>query len=261
MSFSSGAYFGSHSRVSQGRAASAFVVSLLVWIGPLSRTATRGRVRSAVPYAAPSWSSRATKSGGALGGAGMDEKAPVHRIKGAEHRPLFRLTGGLDAQLGAAPGPAARQIGMCERFGFVEEHQIDRPRRGLGFQISEALAAGRDRGCILAPFERVARPPPGKPLWRNWCESHRGEIVGPPRPTQPLWGNWGRGPRGGVGGPPTRGIRGGGGGRPPPVWGARALGQGRPRERGRVRPDLALFPRPRAPPHPRPPAMREVPPP
>src|SRR4051794_5977967 len=181
MSFSSGAYFGSHSRVSQGRAASAFVVSLLVWIGPLSRTATRGRVRSAVPYAAPSWSSRATKSGGALGGAGMDEKAPVHRIKGAEHRPLFRLTGGLDAQLGAAPGPAARQIGMCERFGFVEEHQIDRPRRGLGFQISEALAAGRDRGCILAPFERVARPPPGKPLWRNWCESHRGEIVGPPR--------------------------------------------------------------------------------
>src|SRR4051794_37104018 len=27
--------------------------------------------------------------GGALGGAGMDEKAPVHRVKGAEHRPLF----------------------------------------------------------------------------------------------------------------------------------------------------------------------------
>ena len=48
-SFSSGAYFGSHSRVSQGRAASAFVVSLLLWIGPLSSTATRGRARSAVP--------------------------------------------------------------------------------------------------------------------------------------------------------------------------------------------------------------------
>ena len=48
-SFSSGAYFGSHSRVSQGRAASAFAVSLLVWIGPLSSTATRGRARSAVP--------------------------------------------------------------------------------------------------------------------------------------------------------------------------------------------------------------------
>jgi hypothetical protein len=48
-SFSSGAYFGSHSTVSQVRSASAFVVSLLVWIGPLSRTATSGRVRSAVP--------------------------------------------------------------------------------------------------------------------------------------------------------------------------------------------------------------------
>ncbi len=57
-----GAYFGSHSRVSQGRWAIARVVSLLRWIGPLSRTATRGRVRSVVPYAVPSWSSRAIKS-------------------------------------------------------------------------------------------------------------------------------------------------------------------------------------------------------
>jgi hypothetical protein len=73
------------------------------------------------------------KVGRALGGAGVHEKPTVHRIKGAEHRPLFRLTGRLDAQLGAAPGPAAGQIGMCKRLGFVEEHQIDRPRRGLGF--------------------------------------------------------------------------------------------------------------------------------
>ena len=119
--------------------------------------------------------------GGALGGAGMDEQAAVHRIKGAEHRPLFRLTGGLDAQLGAAPGPAAGQIGMRERLGFIEEHQINRARRGLGFQIGKALMAGRDRGCILAPFEGVAWATEGKPLGRNWCESHRGEIAGPPR--------------------------------------------------------------------------------
>src|SRR3954452_21298323 len=119
--------------------------------------------------------------GGALGRAGVNEKTPAERIKGAEHRPLFRLTGGLDAQLGAAPGPAACQIGMRERLGFVEEHQIDRARRGLGFQIGKVLTAGRDRRCVLAPFEGVTRPPPGKPLWRNWCESHRGEIAGPPR--------------------------------------------------------------------------------
>ena len=95
-------------------------------------------------------------------------------------RLFLRLAGGLDAQLGAAPSPAARQIGMRERLGFVEEHQIDRPRCGPGFQIGKALTARLDRCCILAPFEGVARPG-GKPLWRNWCESHRGEIAGPPR--------------------------------------------------------------------------------
>ena len=44
MSFSSGAYLGSHSTVSQGRAASALVLALLVWIGPLSSTSTTGRL-------------------------------------------------------------------------------------------------------------------------------------------------------------------------------------------------------------------------
>ena len=104
------------------------------------------------------------KVGGALGRAGMHEKTPGHRIEGAEHRPLFRLTGRLDAQIRSAPGPAARQIRMRERFRFVEEHQIDRARRRPGFQTDKMLAARRDRRCILASFERVARPSPGKPL-------------------------------------------------------------------------------------------------
>ena len=121
------------------------------------------------------------KIGGALGRAGVHQKAPVHRIKGAEHRPLFRLAGRLDAQIRSAPRPAARQIGMRERLGFVEEHQINRPRFGLDFQAGKVLTAGLDRRCILAPFERVARATEGKPLWRNWCESHRGEMAGPPR--------------------------------------------------------------------------------
>ena len=77
------------------------------------------------------------KIGRALGGAGVHEKAPVHRIEGAEHCPLFRLTGRLDAKLGAAPGPAARQIGMRERLGFVEEHQIDHLCCRLDFQIGD----------------------------------------------------------------------------------------------------------------------------
>src|SRR5918998_2289866 len=124
---------------------------------------------------------QSNKVGGALGRTGMHEQAPAYRIEGPEHRPLFRLAGGLDAQLGAAPGPAACQIGMRERLGFVEEHQINRPCCGLGFQIGKVLTAGLNCGCVLAPFERMPRPAPGKPLCRNWCESHRGEIAGPPR--------------------------------------------------------------------------------
>ena len=93
------------------------------------------------------------KVGGALGGAGMHEKLTAHRIEGAEHRALFCLAGCLDAQRGAAPSPAARQVGMRERLGFVEEHQIDRSLCGLGFQIGKVLAAGRDRRCVLARFE------------------------------------------------------------------------------------------------------------
>lgn len=104
------------------------------------------------------------KVGGALGGAGVHQKAPTHRIEGSEDRPLFRLAGRLDAQLGAAPRPAARQIGVRKRLGFVEKHQIDRSRCGLGFQSGEVLAAGLDRRCVLAPFERVARATEDKPL-------------------------------------------------------------------------------------------------
>jgi hypothetical protein len=101
---------------------------------------------------------RGDKVSGTLGGAGMHEKLTARWIKGAEHRPLPRLTGRLDAQIRSAPSPAAGQIGMRERFGFVEEHQINRPYCHLGFQIGEALTARLDRCCILAPFERVARP-------------------------------------------------------------------------------------------------------
>src|SRR3954453_4398036 len=49
--------------------------------------------------------------GGALGGAGVHEQAPMHRIKGAEHRPLFRLTGRWDAQPGPTRAPAGAKIG------------------------------------------------------------------------------------------------------------------------------------------------------
>ena len=139
MSFSSGAYFGSHSRVSQGRCGERLCGQLAGVDRPVVENRDQGPGAFGGAVGGAELIEQGDKVGGALGGAGMHEQAPVHRIKGAEHRPLFRLAGGLDAQFGAAPGPAARQIGMRERFGFVEEHQIDRPRRGLGFQIGEVL--------------------------------------------------------------------------------------------------------------------------
>jgi hypothetical protein len=61
------------------------------------------------------------KVGGALGRAGMHEEGATYRIEGAEHRSLFALAGRFDPQIDAAPGPAARQIGMRECFRFIEE--------------------------------------------------------------------------------------------------------------------------------------------
>jgi hypothetical protein len=102
--------------------------------------------------------------GGTLGGAGVHEQAPADRIEGAEHGLFLGLARRFDAQLGAAPGPAARQIGMREHFRLVEEHQVDRPRSGLSFQIDEPLAARLNCRCVLAPFKSVARATEGKPL-------------------------------------------------------------------------------------------------
>src|SRR5215213_8296212 len=122
------------------------------------------------------------------------DRAPAPAFRAAGYRPPeWRYRLGLRA-IPESTGPArSREAGppgqrsgrLNDRFNlvgtFVEEHQVDCPRCGLGLQISKALTAGRDRGCVLAPFESVARPPPGKPLWRSWCASHRGEIAGPPR--------------------------------------------------------------------------------
>jgi len=51
--------------------------------------------------------------------------------------------------LGAMAMTAVAPLGMLV---------IDRARRGLGLQIKQAVAARRDRGCVLAAFEGVAHP-------------------------------------------------------------------------------------------------------
>src|SRR4051794_27512146 len=76
MSFSSGAYVGSHSTESHGRAASALRLALLVWIGPLSsasttRPALATRRRAAGPVEPHQ---QGDEIGGALGPAGADDQ-------------------------------------------------------------------------------------------------------------------------------------------------------------------------------------------
>src|SRR4051794_33173522 len=126
MSFSSGAYFGSHSRVSQVRSASARgQLAAVDWSVVEDRDQGPGAFGGAV--GGGELIEQGDKVGGALGGAGVYEKVPMHRIKGPKPGLFLCLAGGLDAQLGAAPSPAARQIRVRERLGFVEKHQVDCP--------------------------------------------------------------------------------------------------------------------------------------
>src|SRR3954452_7185980 len=92
MSFSSGAYVGSHSTVSHGRAASALRLALLVWIGPLSSTSTTrpalAAQRRAVGPVEPH--QRGDEIGGALGPAGADDQLAARVVEHAEERALPR---------------------------------------------------------------------------------------------------------------------------------------------------------------------------
>ena len=89
MSFSSGAYFGSHSTVSHGRAASAFRVARLVWIGPLSSASTTGRSgrpgparpRRVVPVET---AEQGDEVAGSLGAAGEDDQLAPRVVEHAE---------------------------------------------------------------------------------------------------------------------------------------------------------------------------------
>jgi hypothetical protein len=162
MSFSSGAYVGSHSTESRGRAASALRLALLVWIGPLSSTSTTRPAlatrRRAVGPVEPH--QRGDGIGGALGPAHADDQLASGVVEHAEERALLRPTRRFDPEVRTALRPAVGQVGVGQRLGLVPEQEVDVARRGLLLRQPEAQARALDRVPVLASLERVPRPPP-----------------------------------------------------------------------------------------------------
>ena len=180
MSFSSGAYFGSHSTVSHGRAASAFRVARLVWIGPLSSASTTGRsVRPARPGPARPGPARPRRVvpvetaeqgdevAGSLGAAGEDDQPAPRVVEHAEQRALPRLPRRRDPQLSPARRPGVREVGMREGLGLIPEQEVDVARRGLPLQEPEAQPGVVDGVRVLPPLEGVPRPAPAVAPFRR----------------------------------------------------------------------------------------------
>ena len=69
--------------------------------------------------------------GAALGFGGGDDQPAVAPVERAHHRNLFGLTGCLYAQVYAAFGPGAGEIGMGQRLAFVGKQQHDVTGCGL----------------------------------------------------------------------------------------------------------------------------------
>src|SRR3954451_3842735 len=128
MSLSSGAYFGSHSTVSQwARAASAARESLLVWIGPLSSTRTTGLAgRPGLgPYASSSCWRWATKSLLRLVGLVCTIRCRVTWSNEPSIATFRALTGCRHPQVGAGLRPGPGEVGMGQRLALVAIQQHD----------------------------------------------------------------------------------------------------------------------------------------
>src|SRR5215211_4652398 len=183
MSLSSGAYFGSHSTVSQGRAASALPVSRLVWIGPLSRTRTAGR--AARPGCGPKRSSilsrSATKSVLRLVCEVCTINSRVTASCNPDHGHFLGLPWRLDPHVGAGSGKHGRGRDG-ERLGLVDKEKANVARRGLGLAQRQPEPDPIDRVGVMPAGQAVARPPPAEPPFsRSRMLSRDFEIGGPPR--------------------------------------------------------------------------------
>jgi hypothetical protein len=196
MAFSSGAYFGSHSTVSQGLAWRAARDALLRWMEPLSMTRTtgvafwfgRGAQRSSSRLSSAMKSAlRLVRLVVTIRSLSAKSSAPIMATlrawPGASMRSSTpRLARRFDAQLDAAPGPGVGEIGMRQRFRLVGEQQNDIAGVRLLLQQTQPQAGAIDGIGVLAPFQRVPRSPPAKaPFLRITTLSRDFEIRSPVR--------------------------------------------------------------------------------
>ena len=103
--------------------------------------------------------------GAPLGRAAMHDQLAACMVEGPDQRQLARLAGRRDPQVGTAPGPGVRQIGMGQRLGLVLRQQHDVARLGLLLQELEPQPGAIDGGRILSPGEAVARPAPSPAIF------------------------------------------------------------------------------------------------
>ncbi len=117
----------------------------------------------------------------ALGGAGINDQLAGSAVEGADHRPLAGLPRRLDAQIAAAFGPGASEIGMGECLRFVAEQQGDVAGLGLSLQQAQTQARALDRSDTLPALQRVARPAPSKAPFFSTTLSRDFEMRSPVR--------------------------------------------------------------------------------
>src|SRR5271166_2720057 len=120
--------------------------------------------------------------GAALGSAGVDDELASAKIERADHGDLGGLSGRRHAQVGAALGPGARQIGMGQRLALVGEQQHDVAGLRLGFQELEPQSAAVYGIGVLLALEGVAWPAKAEPPFcRSTTESRDFEMRTPSR--------------------------------------------------------------------------------
>src|SRR5580704_3572864 len=122
------------------------------------------------------------KIGAALGAGGGDGQLASQPVKRAHHGGLFGLSRRGDAQIGSAPRPSARQIGMRERLALVCIKQNNVAGLGLALPQQQPQANAVHLGRVLAPLQRVTGPAPAEaPFLRSALDSCDRPILTPSR--------------------------------------------------------------------------------